>query len=74
MNNDTPIANDIYERQELTEQGKGGSVYDDLSEVLESGDYQGFEDYFGDQDPFEFLQQQQPDWQTPRFKSQAGTI
>jgi hypothetical protein len=26
-----------------------------LSETLESGNYQEFEDYFGDTDPFEFL-------------------
>lgn len=49
------IAVDIYERQELNAEGKSGSVYEDLAEVLESGDFQGFEDYFGDQDPFEFL-------------------
>ena len=51
----TPIANDIYERQELMAEGKAGSVYDDLSEALVNGDFQAFEDYFGDTDPFEFL-------------------
>jgi hypothetical protein len=55
MNNETPIATDIYERQEMMKNGEAGTVYDDLAEVLEEGDYQGFEDYFSDQDPFEFL-------------------
>jgi hypothetical protein len=53
MNNDTPIATDIYERLEMNKAGEGGSVHSDL-EVLE-GDYQEMEDYFGDLDPFEFL-------------------
>lgn len=52
---DTPVASDIYERQEMNAEGKGGSVYGDLAHALETGDYQEFEDYFGDQDPFEFL-------------------
>lgn len=52
---EVPIAMDIYERQELKAEGKAGSVYDDLGEALANGDYQAFEDYFGDQDPFEFL-------------------
>lgn len=52
---DVPIATDIYERIEMTESGSAGSVYDDLSHALETGDYQEFEDYFGDTDPFEFL-------------------
>lgn len=51
----TPIAADIYERIEMSKNGDKGTVYDDLSEVLESGSYQDFEDYFGDTDPFEFL-------------------
>ena len=54
-NDNTPIAMDIYERQELKAEGKAGSVYDDLGEALANGDYQAFEDYFGDTDPFEFL-------------------
>lgn len=55
MSKEPAIAVDIYERQELNAEGDSGSVYDDLSEILATGDYQGFEDYFGDQDPFEFL-------------------
>lgn len=50
-----PIASDIYERKEMMEQDEDGSVWNDLSHALETGDYQEFEDYFGDQDPFEFL-------------------
>ena len=50
-----PIATDIYERIEMNEKGSAGSVYDDLGYALETGDYQEFEDYFGDTDPFEFL-------------------
>jgi hypothetical protein len=53
--NSTPIATDIYERIEMSKNGDKGSVYDDLANALESGDYQEFEDYFGDTDPFEFL-------------------
>jgi hypothetical protein len=49
------IANDIYERIEMNEAGETGSVYGDLAHALETGDYQEFEDYFGDTDPFEFL-------------------
>lgn len=55
LNAEVPIAMDIYERQELKAEGKAGSVYDDLAHALETGDYQEFEDYFGDTDPFEFL-------------------
>lgn len=51
----TPIAADIYERQELMAEGKAGSVYDDLGDALASGDFAAFEEYFGDLDPFEFL-------------------
>jgi len=51
----TPIAVDIYERIEMREQGEAGSVYDDLADALADNDYQAFEDYFGDTDPFEFL-------------------
>lgn len=49
------IAVDIYDRKEATANGESGDVYTDLAEVLETGDYSAFEDYFGDQDPFEFL-------------------
>lgn len=54
-NQTTPIATDIYERQEMMAEGKAGSVYDDLANALEEGNFAEFEDYFGDQDPFEFL-------------------
>jgi len=50
MNNDTPIATDIYDRQEMDSEGEGGSVYNDIAHALETGNYQEFEDYFGDQD------------------------
>lgn len=50
-----PIAIDIYERKEMNSNGEGGSVWNDLQDVIANGDYQAFEDYFGDQDPFEFL-------------------
>lgn len=51
-----PIATDIYERLEMNEQGKGGSVATDLYALLdEDSDYSDFEDYFGDLDPTEFL-------------------
>jgi hypothetical protein len=53
--NDTPIATDIYERLEMNKEGMGGSVHSDLEEVILEGDFQAFEDYFGDTDPFEFL-------------------
>jgi hypothetical protein len=53
--NDTPIATDIYERLEMNKEGMGGSVHSDLEETILDGDYQAFEDYFGDTDPFEFL-------------------
>lgn len=49
------IAGTIYERKEMMEQGQGGSVLNDLAHAFETGNYQEFEDYFGDQDPFEFL-------------------
>lgn len=52
---ETPIAMDIYERQEMNAQGQGGSVYDDLGDALATGDFQAFEDYFGDTDPFAYL-------------------
>jgi hypothetical protein len=55
-NNDTPnIATDIYERIEMNAKGEPGNVYSDLANALETGDFQEFEDYFGDTDPFEFL-------------------
>lgn len=49
------VAVDIYDRMDADAEGLGGSVQDDLAELLESGDLRGFEDYFGDQDPFAFL-------------------
>ena len=53
--NITPVAMNIEERKEMSEEGKGGSVWNDLSHALETGDYQEFEDYFGDEDPFSYL-------------------
>lgn len=50
-----PVAVDIYERKEMNEKGEGGSVYNDISHALETGNYQEFEDYFGDEDPFAYL-------------------
>ena len=55
VNKDTPIAFDIYERKEMMANGEAGSVYTDIQDAIADGDYQAFEDYFGDQDPFEFL-------------------
>ena len=52
---DEYVAVDIYDRMEANANDLGGSVQDDLAELLEAGDLQGFEDYFGDQDPFAFL-------------------
>jgi hypothetical protein len=49
------VAMDIYDRMEANANDLGGSVQDDLAAILESGDMTAFEDYFGDQDPFEFL-------------------
>jgi hypothetical protein len=47
-----PIATDIYDRMDMTAQGVGGSVYDDLAELE---DFSEMEDYFGDTDPAEWL-------------------
>ena len=58
MNNENEneyIATDIYDRIDATNRGESGSVYSDLQEVLETGNFAEFEDYFGDLDPFEFL-------------------
>jgi hypothetical protein len=55
MAEETPIATDIYERLEMNKTGEGGSVHSDLEDILVDGNYQDFEDYFGDLDPFEFL-------------------
>jgi hypothetical protein len=55
QNREVPIATDIYERIEMNAKGESGNVYSDLANALETGDYQEFEDYFGDTDPFEFL-------------------
>lgn len=52
---DIYIAVDIYDRIEANATGENGSVEDDIAEIVASGDYQAFEDYFGDLDPFEFL-------------------
>jgi hypothetical protein len=49
------VAVDIYDRMDADNEGLGGSVQEDLAELLEAGDLVGFEDYFGDQDPFAFL-------------------
>jgi hypothetical protein len=49
------VAVDIYDRMEANANDLGGSVEEDLAELLEAGDLSGFEDYFGDTDPFEFL-------------------
>jgi hypothetical protein len=49
------VAGDIYERLEMNEQGATGDVMSDLSDILDSNDFQAFEDYFGDTDPFEYL-------------------
>lgn len=46
-----PIAADIYERQEMNAEGRGGSVYDDIADM----DMEEMEDYFGDLDPIAFL-------------------
>ena len=52
---DKYIAGDIYERLEANNDGATGDVMSDLSDILESGNYSAFEDYFGDTDPFEYL-------------------
>jgi hypothetical protein len=49
------IATDIYERLEVNASGESGSVQDDLADIIVSGDFNAFDDYFGDLDPFEFL-------------------
>ena len=49
------IANDIYERLEMNENGDNGSVYDDIMEFLVNGDLDALEDYFGDLDPTAYL-------------------
>ena len=53
--NDEPLAGDIYERLEMNANGDGGSVLNDIAEMVADGDYDAFEDYFGDTDPFEYL-------------------
>jgi hypothetical protein len=55
MTNEVPIATDIYERIEMNKAGEGGNVHSDLEEAILDGNYQEFEDYFQDLDPFEFL-------------------
>lgn len=56
MNENNPVASDIYDRIEMNANGEGGSVWNDLfgdEEHIPS--LADFEDYFGDQDPFAFL-------------------
>lgn len=50
-----PVAVNIYERIEMNENGEGGSVGNDLYGDNRMPTLEEFEDYFGDQDPFEFL-------------------
>lgn len=52
---DEYVAVDIYDRMEANANDLGGSVQDDLADIIAKGDMNGFEDYFGDQDPFAFL-------------------
>lgn len=47
----TPIAADIYERQEFEREGMGGSVHDDIADMSIDDMF----DYFGDTDPIQFL-------------------
>jgi hypothetical protein len=53
--NGKPLASDIYERLEMNANGEGGSVASDIADIVADGDYDAFEDYFGDTDPFEYL-------------------
>jgi hypothetical protein len=53
--NTPPIAMNIAERMEMTERGEDGDVMNDLSHALLTNNYQEFEDYFGDEDPFSYL-------------------
>jgi hypothetical protein len=55
MKEPVEIAGSIYERKEMMEEGKPGGVWNDLEHALETGNYQEFEDYFGDEDPFAYL-------------------
>ena len=50
-----PIAADIYDRQSMDSEGQGGSVDNDIADMLDEGDFEGLEDYFGDLDPIAFL-------------------
>jgi hypothetical protein len=50
-----PVAMNIDERKEMAERGEGGDVMNDLSHALMTNNYQEFEDYFGDEDPFSYL-------------------
>lgn len=52
---ETPVAVDIYERIEMTNNGQAGDVYSDLYGNGQLPSLADFEDYFGDLDPFEFL-------------------
>jgi len=55
MNENNPIATDIYERLEMNENGEGGSVMEDLYAGDRMPTLADFEDYFQDLDPFAFL-------------------
>jgi hypothetical protein len=55
MDNEVPIAGTIQERLAMNEQGLGGSVMSDLAEAITNNDFQEWEDYFGDEDPFSYL-------------------
>jgi len=50
-----PTATDIYERLEMNASKQGGSVMSDLADIIADGDFDAFEDYFGDLDPLEFM-------------------
>ena len=51
-----PIAADIYDRKEMDAEGQGGSVQDDINDIIDNGgDLDDLFDYFGDEDPIAFL-------------------
>lgn len=55
MNENNPIAVDIYERIEMNKNGEGGSVWNDLYGDDQLPTLADFEDYFQDLDPIAFL-------------------
>ena len=56
MNENNPVASDIYDRIEMNANGEGGSVWNDLfGDEEHIPTLADFEDYFQDQDPFAFL-------------------